>query len=97
MKATLLIKNIENLYTCDKEFRILSRAYIAIHHDKIIDVGIGSYSQWIDSATRVIDAVGEIVLPGFIDVSFTGFAKVRLGDQLRENSTALLQCVKMAS
>ncbi len=89
MKATLLIKNIENLYTCDKEFRILSRAYIAIHHDKIIDVGIGSYSQWIDSATRVIDAVGEIVLPGFIDVSFAGFAKVRLGDQLRENSTAL--------
>ena len=43
MKATLLIKNIENLYTCDKNFTILHRAFIACHHDKIIEINTGSF------------------------------------------------------
>ena len=89
MKATLLIKNIENLYTCDAHFTILKKAYIAMYHDRIIDVGTGSYRQWIENTTRVIDAVGETVIPGLIDACFTGFYHVRLGDQLRENGAAL--------
>lgn len=89
MKATLLIKNIENLYTCDDQFTILQKAYIAIHHEQIVEIGTGSYLKWIDDATRVIDAVGEIVVPGFIDCNFKGFRHVRIGDQLRENRTAM--------
>lgn len=89
MKATLIIKNIENLYTCDDDFTILHHAFIAIHHDKIIDLGIHDYKSLLDVTTRVLDARGETVLPAFIDCNFEGFAKVRLGDQLRENNSAL--------
>ena len=70
MKATLLIKNIENLYTCDKDFSIIQHAFLAIHHDKIIDFGVHSYEKWMDPATVVIDARGETVVPGFIDCNY---------------------------
>ena len=73
MKATLLIKNIENLYTCDKNFTILHHAFIACHHDKIIEINTGSYKEWLDPATRVIDAQGECVVPAFIDCQFKSF------------------------
>lgn len=89
MKATLIIKNIQNLYTCDADFTIFKHAFIAMHHNKIIDLGTHSYKKWMDSATRVLDACGEIVVPAFIDCNFEGFSKVRLGDQLRENNSAL--------
>ena len=89
MKATLLIKNIENLYTCDKNFTILHRAFIACHHDKIIEINTGSYKEWLDPATRVIDAQGECVVPAFIDCQFKSFTHVRLGDQLRQDINAL--------
>ena len=89
MKATLIIKNIESLYTCDKDFTVYKHAFIACHHDKIIDLGVHDYKKWIDSATRVLDACGETVIPAFIDCNFEGFSKVRLGDQLRENNSAL--------
>lgn len=88
MKATLIIKNIGSLYTCDENFTILNNAFIAIHHDKIIDLGVHDYKKWLDDATRVIEARGETVIPAFIDCSFNGFSKVRLGDQLRENNSA---------
>ena len=89
MKATLLIKNIENLYTCDKDFTILHHAFIACHHDKIIEINTGSYKEWLDPATRVIDAQGECVVPAFIDCQFKSFTHVRLGDQLRQDINAL--------
>ena len=89
MKATLLIKNIENLYTCDKNFTILNHAFIACHHDKIIEINTGSYKEWLDPATRVIDAQGECVVPAFIDCQFKSFTHVRLGDQLRQDINAL--------
>ena len=89
MKATLIIKNIESLYTCDKDFTVYKHAFIACYHDKIIDLGVHDYKKWIDSATRVLDACGETVIPAFIDCNFEGFSKVRLGDQLRENNSAL--------
>ena len=89
MKATLLIKNIENLYTCDKDFSIIQHAFLAIHHDKIIDFGVHSYEKWMDPATVVIDARGETVVPGFIDCNYGGFSHVRMGDQLRQDGSAL--------
>ena len=89
MKATLLIKNISNLYTCDKNFTILQNAFIACHHNEIIAVSTGSYKEWLDDATRVIDAQGECVVPGFIDCNFQSFRNVRLGDQLRQDINAL--------
>lgn len=89
MKATLLIKNIENLYTCDKNFTILNHAFIACHHDKIIEINTGSYKEWLDPATRVIDAQGECVVPAFIDCQFKSFTHVCLGDQLRQDINAL--------
>ena len=89
MKATLLIKNIENLYTCDKDFTILHHAFIACHHEKIIEINTGSYKEWLDPATRVIDAQGECVVPAFIDCQFKSFTHVRLGDQLRQDINAL--------
>ncbi len=89
MKATLIIKNIENLYTCDANFTILSHAFIALFHNKIIDMGVHSYKPLLDEATRVIDAKGEIVVPGFIDCNYDGFRHVRLGDQLRQSGSAL--------
>lgn len=89
MKATLLIKNIENLYTCDSHFTILHHAFIACHHEKIIEINTGSYKKWLDPATRVIDAQGECVIPAFIDCHFKSFSHVRLGDQLRQDINAL--------
>ncbi len=65
MKATLIIKNIENLYTCDENFTVISHAFIAIHHDTIVDYGVHSFKPWLDESTRVIDARGEVVCPGF--------------------------------
>lgn len=94
MKATLLIKNIKNIYTCNEEFDILSNAFIAIHHEYIIDIGTGSFTQWMDSSTRVIDAQGECVVPAFIDSCFQSWIQKQSGDQLRiENEIAFaLRC-----
>ncbi len=89
MKATLIIKNIENLYTCDAHFTILHQAFLAIHHDQIIDFGTHSFKKWLDPATVVIDSCGECVLPAFIDCNYEGFHHVRLGDQLRQDGSAL--------
>lgn len=89
MQATLIIKNIENLYTCDQQFTILKHAFLALFHDKIIKMGTGSFEDLLDPATVVIDARGECVIPAFIDCHYAGFQSVRLGDQLREDHSAL--------
>ena len=89
MKATLLIKNIKNLYTCNEAFDVISHAFIAIHHEYIIDFGEHDFSQWMDEATRVIDAQGECVVPGFIEACYRCNFKEQSGDQIRtENETA---------
>lgn len=71
MFATVLIKNIGNLYICDHKFTILHHAYIAIHHDIIVDVGECDYHKWIDSSTHVIDAASRAVIPAFIEPAFS--------------------------
>ncbi len=89
MKATMIIKNIGKLYTCDRKFTILSDAFVALHHDKIIDFGTHCLKDWLDPATAVIDARGEMVTPAFIDSCYTGIVHDRAGDQIRQNRQAL--------
>ena len=70
-KATLLITHIHKLYTCKEighHMVVLSNAYVGIYHDFIIEVGVKDYSHLIDKDTRVVDATGHIMVPGFIDV-----------------------------
>lgn len=66
-KATLVIKNIQALYTCESAAPVLHHAFLAAYHDRIIDFGTGDYSSYIDHATCVIDAAHMIVIPAFID------------------------------
>lgn len=70
-KATLLITHIHKLYTC-KEINhhmvVLSNAYVGMYHDVIIEVGVKDYAHLIDKDTRVVDATGHIMVPGFIDI-----------------------------
>ena len=89
MKATLLIKNIENLYTCSEDDIILKNAFVAMHHDRIIDMGVHDPKEWIDDATRVIDARGECVVPAFIDCHFNTPDDRLDGDRMRKESDAL--------
>lgn len=70
MFATLIIKNIGNLYTCDDHFTIYHHAFIAMHHDKIIDLGQHDYHKWVDPCTFVIDAASRAVIPGLIEADF---------------------------
>lgn len=71
MYATLIIKNISNLYTCDDKFTIYHHAFIALHHDKIIDIGEHDYHKWIDACTYIIDAASRAVIPGLIEPNFS--------------------------
>ncbi len=70
MFATLIIKNIGNLYTCDDKFTIFHHAFIAFHHDKIIDIGEHDYHKWIEPCTYIIDAASRAVIPGLIESNF---------------------------
>lgn len=71
--ATLLIKDITKLYTMDiqdgKDI-ILENAFIAIYHNEIQRIGIGSYQSFIDKDTRIIQAHNLIAVPGLIDAHF---------------------------
>lgn len=66
-KATLLIKNIEKIYTLKKDI-IYEHAFLAIHHEMIIGIGKNNYESFVDKDTRIIDARGHFVIPGFIEV-----------------------------
>lgn len=84
-KATLLVTHIHKLYTCkeiDHHMVVLSNAYVGIYHDVIMEIGIGDYHHLIDKDTRVVDASGHIMVPGFIDVSMT-LPKLQRFDEAR--------------
>lgn len=69
-KATLLIKNLEKIYTLqvvNKEDVILEHAYLAIHHDSIFDMGVGDYQHLIDKDTRILDGNNHYAIPAFIE------------------------------
>ncbi|HZJ82970.1 MAG TPA: imidazolonepropionase [Clostridia bacterium] len=80
MKATLIIKNIDNLITLkgknrarfgkeQGEIGLVNDGIIAIKDDRIIYVGQGGLpnSIIVDENTEVIDASGKLVTPGLID------------------------------
>lgn len=84
-KATLLITHIYKLYT-GKEINhhkiILQDAYVGIFHDTIIAVGTHEYHHLIDKDTRVVDATGHIMVPGFIEVDME-IVKMECFDEAR--------------
>lgn len=68
--ATLLIKNLRHVYTMEeKEGKpyVLSKGYIAIHHDEILAIGRGGYQSFVDKDTRIVDACNHIAIPAFIE------------------------------
>lgn len=91
MKATLVIKNIENLYTCDQHDTVLHHAYIAIHHEWIMSVGTGEFVSLTDDATRVLDAAGEIVVPAFIESCYNMPEESSYSQMLRHEHDTLWQ------
>ena len=68
MEASILIKN-GRLMTMDPA--VPEADWIAAAGDKILAVGRGEdYVQYTGGGTRVIDAKGATVAPGFIDSHF---------------------------
>lgn len=80
MKATLVIKNIDNLITMEgenkpragkaqSEIGLINNGVIAVANEKIIYVGRGELPDNIevDENTQIIDGKGKTVTPGFID------------------------------
>ena len=69
--ATLLIINLERVYTMDKVNGlpvVFQHAFIAVHHDKILAAGCGHWQEYADKDTRILDGRGHIAVPGFIEV-----------------------------
>lgn len=69
-KATLLIKNLEAIYSMDPkrgQDGIVYHAYIAIHHDQILKIDQTLDPSIIDKDTRIIDARGHFAIPAFIE------------------------------
>lgn len=58
---------------------------VAVHHDRIIDLGTHDYHTWVDKDTRLIDAANEIVVPAFIDPHVRFSFNQKNGDNLRIN------------
>lgn len=80
MKATLIIKNIDNLITLQGENRprtgknlkdvgLMNNGIIALNDDKIVYVGKGELPSDIETnnETIIIDGKGKTVTPGLID------------------------------
>lgn len=69
-KATLLIQHLENIYTMTPSyFSSIQQGFIAIHHDEILQVGIGEGWEYVDKDTRILEARSHIAIPAFIDVN----------------------------
>lgn len=103
-RATLLIINLEKIYTMDmvnKHPLVFQHAFIAIHHERILAVGCGSWREYADKDTRILDGRGHIAVPGFIEVEAqlsTASKRDGLRRQLEEgmaymrNGTLTLAC-----
>lgn len=65
MKATLILTNIGQLYTCDSQKAVLKSAFLACHHHLVIDLGSHDYQCYVDKDTRILDCSGHDVIPAF--------------------------------
>ena len=69
-KATLLITNLEKIYTMQtikQKDVIYSHAYLAMHHDVILEIGEGSYTHLLDKDTRILEGRSHFAIPAFIE------------------------------
>lgn len=70
-KATLLIRHLEAIYPMTPKLNAcIMQGFLAIHHDRILALGVGEGSIHIDKDTRIVDGWGHIAVPGFIDPMF---------------------------
>lgn len=68
-KATLLIQHLEAVYTMYPKLNTIKhQAFIAIYHDRILKIGSGTGSEFIDKDTKILEGRNHIALPGFIDI-----------------------------
>lgn len=68
--ATLLIQQIETIYAMYPKLEtVYHNAYIAVYHDRILNIGSGYGSEYIDKDTKIINGRNHIALPGFLDIS----------------------------
>ena len=84
-KATLLIKNLEAIYTMEKNHQqdlVYQKGYIAIHHDTILKIGTDDYQSLLDKDTRVLDARGHFAIPAFVEVMGNEVAPSSYGYEL---------------
>ena len=70
--ADIVIENAAQILTCEKDaadhIGLIKNGSVAIGEGKITAVGSRSeIAPLIDAATRVIDASGKVVTPGFVD------------------------------
>ena len=69
-KATLLITNLEKIYTMQtikQKDVIYSHAYLAMHHDVILEIGEGSYTHLLDKDTQILEGRSHFAIPAFIE------------------------------
>lgn len=67
-----------------KETPFLNNAFIAIHHDEIMDVGVHTYNHHIDKDTRIIDGTNHIAIPAFIEVD-SDMSKQEVGNARQQH------------
>ncbi len=64
---SLLIKNAYLLTMQGKGSGFIKKGAIAVHGDRIVDVGISEELEAKWEARKIIDATGKVVMPGLID------------------------------
>lgn len=69
-KATLLIQHLEKIYPMAPSIHsTITHGYIAIHHDEILNFGVGEGWDYVDKDTRILEGSNHIAVPAFLDVS----------------------------
>lgn len=96
-KATLVIKNLEHVYTMQElegKPVIFQNAFIAIHHECIMEIGKGDFLHLCDKDTRVIDGRGHCALPAFIECKANVPCGMNRGEQLRIYNEILMKYMR---
>lgn len=84
--ATLLLRNIAWLYTCDDGHRCLRNAYVHIVDGRV--AAIGNEPAPMQGADRQIDLAGCIVIPGLVNLHHHFFQSITRAIPLGQRATA---------